>query len=278
MTYKHTQLIEDMKAWAVEAGAHIIHFSKKLKMDVQTKDDGSRVTEADLAAENFILGRFAKHYPDLPVIGEEAFGRGDAPSPNGHEAHILIDALDGTKPFLKGKPDVTVNIALVEKGSPTLGVIYAPFFGHLYYTHNGQAFKQDVGGGGDAFPISCRPLPEEGATFIASRDLTAEKGTADTHFPLIKADFITMGSSLKFCYVAEGLADIYVRPGRTCHWDTAAGHAILAAAGGQVLKLDPAKEGLGYVDLTYDPDVSGLYNPDFVALSSATLVYLKRNN
>ena len=285
MADNHKQFIEDIKGWAVEAGAYILRFAQAKNIDIQTKSDGSRVTEADLAAENFLLERFAKHYPSLSVIAEEAFSRGDAPKVLPGDTYVLIDALDGTKPFLKGKPDVTVNIALVEKGRAVLGVIYAPFFGKLYYTQGGQAYKQEdvLVSTGDAERIQCRSLPSEGAIFIASRDLVGKDRELYDVLPMPKSEFVTLGSSLKFCYIAEGLADIYIRPGRTCHWDTAAGQAILRAAGGEVFHLEQFLPQGNLDSLGYDPKVEGLYNPEFIALTDDVLKamdnkdrYLKR--
>ena len=197
--------------------------------EIDTKQDRSPVTEADRAAELVILAALARAAPGIPVIAEEEVAAGRIPAHD--EVYFLVDPLDGTKEFVRGGDDFTVNVGLIEGGSPTLGVVFTPASGEL---HAGLA----VAAAWKSDRISRRPIqtraPGSSLTAVASK----------SHFNQATADYldraapgcgyIAVGSSLKFCMVAEGKADIYPRLSPTSEWDTAAGHAILLAAGGRV--------------------------------------------
>jgi 3'(2'), 5'-bisphosphate nucleotidase len=219
--------------------------------EARTKEDGSPVTEADERAQEIIL----RHLGDeLPIIAEEDASAGSEP-PEG--SFWLVDPLDGTKEFLNRNGEFTVNIARIEQGVPVLGVVLAPALGRLFAAAPGQRpFVEDGGGRRE---ISARTIPPEGATIVSSRshgDADAlGRFTADRRV----AASVSAGSSLKFCLVAEGEADIYPRFGRTMEWDTAAGHAVVLAAGGKVTDLS------GDALLYGKP---GFENPHFIAWGS----------
>ncbi len=198
-----------------------------------TKADASPVTEADERAEKIIVSKLNKLWPNIPVIAEEmaAAGKcGEVASP-----FFLVDPLDGTKEFLNRNGEFTVNIARIENGKPALGVVFAPAIDRLWWGEVGKAAAASNGNGWKR--ITVRSLPLDGATVVASR--SHRDAATDEFLKSIKLNSIaSRGSSLKFCLVAEGEADIYPRFGRTMEWDTAAGHAVLSAAGGKVLNIN----------------------------------------
>jgi len=215
------------------------------------KADGSPLTEADLAAHGAILAGLAAACPEFPVISEEDAGCAEAP-PGG--AFILVDPLDGTREFLSGNGEFTVNIALIEAGAPVAGVVLAPALGRLWWGAVGEGAGLRATDG-TARPIAARRAPAEGLVAVASRshrDAETEAFLAGQHV----AGLRSVGSSLKFCLVAEGEADLYPRFGPTMEWDTAAGQAVLAAAGGRV--VTPAGAPFRY-------GKPGLRNGPFVA-------------
>ncbi len=225
---------------AHQAGAAIMDIYHS---DFQTtmKSDQSPVTAADEEAEAIILAGLAKLPNPLPVIAEEQMARGLKTKID--QNFFLVDPLDGTKEFISRNGEFTVNIAKIENGTPTGGVVYAPALGELFVGEKGQGaycatlqFDQKFSTA-HFIPIKTRNLPYAGATVLASRshmDDETEKFIAT--FKVEKC--ITAGSSLKFCRIAQGQADLYPRFGRTMEWDTAAGHAVLAAAGGTVTTPD----------------------------------------
>jgi len=220
---------------------------------VESKDDHSPVTEADRRAEALIAAALRDEIAGaLPIVGEEAASAGLAPTLTGGP-FWLVDPLDGTKEFVKRGTDFTVNIALIEDGRPALGVIHAPATGDTYWGSRHGAFaSQD---GGRPRRIRCRPRPADGVVAIVSRShRTPETDAYLKRFAVSRE--ISVGSSLKFCRVAAGEADLYPRMGRTMEWDTAAGHAILRVAGGFVRTLRGD-------ELTYGKP--GFENPFFVA-------------
>ena len=223
---------------------------------VREKADASPVTEADEQAESRILAALLELTPEIPVVSEEAFSRGLAPRVDGR--FWLADPLDGTREFVERNGEFTVNIALVENGEPSLGVVLAPALGQLFAGARGVgAFSE---GDGQRRRIACRRPPAEGLTVVSSRSHGDAASLADFLGGRPVAASRRAGSSLKFCLVAAGEADLYPRLGRTMEWDTAAGHAVLAAAGGRVETLDGRA-------LTYGkPDFS---NPHFVAAGLA---------
>lgn len=200
------------------------------------KADGSPVTDADDAAEAAILKRLAVRLPHLPVLAEEAAARGEMMAAG--QAFILVDALDGTREFLSHNGEFTVNIGLIIDAEPRAGVVYAPALGKLWIG-GATASTCDVAPGAALPPpaerrvIHARPAPEQGLTALMSRS-HADPATEAFLAKLPVKERRKAGSSLKFCVVAEGQADVYPRSGQTMEWDTAAGDAVLRAAGGIV--------------------------------------------
>lgn len=221
-------LVRDLGEAAREAGEAILAIVRR-GFEVEAKSDCSPVTEADRAAELVILAALARLAPGIPVIAEEEVAAGRIPAHD--EIYFLVDPLDGTKEFIRGGDDYTVNIGLIEGGSPTLGVVYSPATGRLLGGAVNAGAWLDEGQG--PRPITTR---ERGSaiTAVASKS-HLNQATVDYLEAAVGAcDFASVGSSLKFCIVAEGRADIYPRAAPTSEWDTAAGHAILLAAGGLV--------------------------------------------
>jgi 3'(2'), 5'-bisphosphate nucleotidase len=214
---------------------------------VQGKADDSPVTLADQQAEAMILAGLRALTPDIPVVAEEAVAAGQAPVLAPGERFWLVDPLDGTREFVARNGEFTVNIALIVGGRPVLGVVLAPAvpgpqgsIGCLYAGIVGQgAWQEDAAG---RRPIACRAVPEQGLTVMGSRS-HGDAAAMDAFLARYLAGrqvahFGTAGSSLKFCQLAAGQADLYPRLGRTMEWDIAAGHAVLAAAGGSVCRAD----------------------------------------
>ncbi|QPQ56120.1 3'(2'),5'-bisphosphate nucleotidase CysQ [Allosphingosinicella flava] len=242
---------------ALEAGAEIeAIYGAGCATDY--KEDGSPVTEADRKAEAIILARLATFYPDIPILAEEEACAGRIPDLG--RRFFCVDPLDGTKGFVQRNGEFTVNIALVENGAPVAGVVYAPDSHALFYGARGEgAFRQREGS--VLQPIRTRPRPEAGLTAIGSRNHQKPETDAWVAGKGI-AEFLPSGSSLKFCLIAEGSADVYPRHGPTMEWDTAAGQAVLEAAGGRVMMLDGDCE-MG--PLRYGKVETGFLNPNFVA-------------
>lgn len=195
------------------------------------------MTEADHAAEAVILGRLKEIAPQIPVIAEEEVAAGRVPSV-GRE-FFLVDPLDGTKEFIQKRGDFTVNIALIRERSPLLGVVYAPAKSSLFAGNVSAryAFRSDQNTDDTALAprraIGVRPVPKIGVTAVSSRSHSTPE--TDAYLALCNvSDRVSVGSSLKFCLVATGEADLYPRLGPTMEWDTAAGQAVLLAAGGSV--------------------------------------------
>ena len=221
----------------------IHHFDNPAKatgLKVLDAEEGLRLAagKADLAAEKIIEKGLANTTPDIPIIGEEAAAAGRLPLLEGAEYFWLVDPLDGTREFITGSGDYTVNIALIHNGVPVLGVVYAPVPGILYAGFGaGRALKWTEDTGRDK-EINVRPAPKEGMTVVASK----HHGDSDKLNEFLEGfkvrKLIRRGSSLKICAVAEGKADLYPRFGPTCEWDTAAGDAVLRAAGGAIADLD----------------------------------------
>ncbi len=228
-------LLAALRPVAAEAAAATLQYYGKATASV--KDDGSPVTAADEAAEAVILAALDRLTPDIPVVSEEAAAKGLTPEVAGTR-FWLVDPLDGTKEFLSGNGEFTVNIALIESGVPVLGIVVAPALGETYEAAgSGTATLTDSAG---TRPIRVRDVPPEGLTVVGSRshgDATAMDGFLAGRRV---AAFRAAGSSLKLCLIARGEADLYPRLGTTMEWDIAAGQAVLAAAGGRVETLDGA--------------------------------------
>ena len=228
MSVDYARLTDDLAEAAKEAGEAILEIVRR-GFDVEAKGDRSPVTEADRAAELIILAALARAAPGVPVIAEEEVAAGRVPRHG--DVFFLVDPLDGTKEFVRGGDDYTVNIGLIEHGVPTLGVVFAPATGRLHGGCVGEGAWLDEGAG--RVSIRTRGRGEE-VTAVASKS-HLNQATIDYLEAAVGAcGYLSIGSSLKFCIVAEGLADIYPRAAPTSEWDTAAGHAVLLAAGGLV--------------------------------------------
>ena len=236
---------------AIEAGEAIMRLYRQ-GIVVQTKDDASPVTEADEIADALIVAGLAAGAPGIPIVSEESVAQGRMPDISSGR-FWLVDPLDGTKEFISGTDEFTVNIALVENGSPILGALHAPALNECYLADGHGAFL--ITKNGYRRPIRARALPSDGAVVVASRN--HRDATTDEFIARHQTSRITSaGSALKFGLLAKGVADLYPRFGRTMEWDTAAGHAVLTAAGGSLKCMD------GTV-LRYGKE--GLDNPAFVA-------------
>jgi 3'(2'),5'-bisphosphate nucleotidase len=208
---------------------------------VRDKADASPVTAADEAAEKIILADLAEIAPDIPVVAEESVAGGKIPRVA--DRFFLVDPLDGTKEFIGRRDEFTVNIALIENGEPVLGVVLAPARRELFWgdVRAGRAGHMDAEPDGTmplmGAPLRAREAPPDGLVAVASRSHRSPETDAFLAKYPVK-EFRSIGSSLKFCLVAAGQADVYPRLGPTMEWDTAAGHAVLTAAGGSVTTLE----------------------------------------
>jgi 3'(2'),5'-bisphosphate nucleotidase len=254
-----TDLLDALVAAAIAAGG-IILTVRDGGLSVERKADASPVTEADRAAEREITARLATIAPGVPVVAEEAVSEGRIPEIG--DAFFLVDPLDGTREFVQGGKDFTVNIGLIRNGKPEVGVIYVPAMKKLFAGAVGLgAWRTEVEGGvpGGRRPMRIRPAPDGPITVVASRShRTPETDAFIRRFAV--AELVNRGSSLKFCVIAEGKADLYPRMGTTMQWDTAAGEAILRAAGGRVVTVAGAP-------LFYGRNTEGelFKNPWFIA-------------
>jgi 3'(2'), 5'-bisphosphate nucleotidase len=225
---EYGRLLEDLAVAAREAGEAILEIVRR-GFDVEHKQDSSPVTEADRGAELIILAALARAAPGVPVIAEEEVAAGRIPAHG--DTYFLVDPLDGTKEFVRGGDDYTVNIGLIVDGTPHLGAVFAPATQRLQGGLLGEgAWLEDANG---RIPIQTR-TPGTELVAVASKS-HFNQPTADYLCEAAKdCGYVAIGSSLKFCIVAEGRADIYPRLSPTSEWDTAAGHAVLLAAGGRV--------------------------------------------
>jgi 3'(2'), 5'-bisphosphate nucleotidase len=224
----HARLIDELAEAAREAGEAILTIVRR-GFEVESKHDTSPVTEADRAAELVILAALARAAPGVPVIAEEEVAAGRIPAHD--NTYFLVDPLDGTKEFIRGGDDYTVNIGLIEKGVPKLGVVFAPATGTLHCGCVGEGAWVDDGQGRRT--IQTRPKRAQ-LTAVASKSHLNQATVDYLNAAVGTCNYVSVGSSLKFCIVAEGEADIYPRAAPTSEWDTAAGHAVLLAAGGLV--------------------------------------------
>ncbi len=249
---------------ALAAGKEIMRIYRT-DFAVETKLDASLLTEADGLAEAIILAGLRTAEPDLQVIAEESVAGGTIPEHGSRFA--LVDPLDGTKEFVAKNGEFTVNIAIIEHGRPIMGVVYAPALHRLFVAESpSHAWQSKAAPDGPVpkkrNPLRIRPAPEKGLTAVASKShRSPETDTWLAKYPV--QEIIGAGSALKFCLVAAGEADVYPRLGRTMEWDTAAGQAVVEAAGGRVLTLDHAP-------LLYGKRARGYDNPDFVVYGDVT--------
>jgi len=276
-------LLAVLKLIAERAGkeilAHYVAGEEGEGPAVREKADSTPVTEADEDAEAFILEALAKLTPDIPVVSEEAASAGYLPDVSGGR-FWLVDPLDGTREFLSRNGEFTVNIALVENGRPVAGVVHAPALAMTWSGAQADAgLSQASAASGPAIAsfsetdketmaMRVRDLPSDGATVVASR----RHGSGDLLDDFLKdytvKDLVSAGSSLKFCLVASGRADLYPRFGRTMEWDTAAGHAVLLAAGGTVETTAGGTVATSPgIPLSYGKP--GFENPFFIAKGAA---------
>ena len=252
-TFWFLNMIDTLIELATEAGMVIREIYESGKFTTSIKSDNSPVTTADEKANEIILRTLEQRFPKIPAISEESENRVLEIG-----KYFIIDPLDGTKGFLNKTNNFTVNIAFINDWKPELGVIYSPISGELFYTsQNQESFKYNFLKKSQKVRLLRKHKNREIITFISS----------DTNFigreskilkDEVEHDILKIGSSIKFCKLAEGVADIYPRFGRTMEWDTAAGHAILKYAGGSIIDLKTKKE-LIYGKKNYE-------NGSFVAL------------
>ncbi|MEQ8395238.1 3'(2'),5'-bisphosphate nucleotidase CysQ [Thalassobaculum sp.] len=232
--YDNTALLDSIVAIARDAGKVILPYYRA-DTAVDGKADGSPVTAADRAAEVVIIDALKKLTPDIPVVAEESVEAGRIPDVSGGR-FWLVDPLDGTKEFINRRDDFTVNIGLVEDGTPVLGVVLTPVDGMAWAGAVGTgAWEED--GDGQRRAIAVRRPDANGLTVVASKSHRNPE-LEDYIATLTVKESVSRGSALKFCLVARGEADIYPRTGPTMEWDTAAGHAVLLAAGGSLTTFD----------------------------------------
>ncbi|MGC9417397.1 MAG: 3'(2'),5'-bisphosphate nucleotidase CysQ [Rhodovulum sp.] len=255
----YAKLESVMRRAALLAGARIMEIYRSDDFEVRTKSDASPVTEADDAADALICGELARAFPDVLIITEEQSDTHAERAVN----FLIVDPLDGTKEFVKRRGDFTVNIAWVENGRPVRGVVYAPAKGRMFYTRADGSSVEESGDlvpdtVGDLRPIAVSSTDNDALVVVASKS-HRDQATDDYISKYPVKDMTSAGSSLKFCLVATGEADLYPRLGRTMEWDTAAGHAVLVGAGGRVVRFDD------HTPLTYGKP--GYENPFFIACS-----------
>lgn len=234
----HDRIAREFRRLALEAGEVIMRIYMAEDFDVKVKSDESPVTEADEAADALIAAGLRAAFPEITLVTEEqaeSHGRTAA-------RFIIVDPLDGTKEFIKRRGEFTVNIALVEDGVPTRGVVYAPARGRLFYTDAAGRSVEEEGPFDPAAPGRTRPIsvsrPDNGALMVVASKSHRDPATDAYIAKYSVRDMTSAGSSLKLCLVATGEADLYPRLGRTMEWDTAAGDAVLRGAGGRMVRFE----------------------------------------
>jgi 3'(2'), 5'-bisphosphate nucleotidase len=240
-------LMDDLTKVVARAAEAILDLA--LEPSVRTKDDGSPVTAADEAAEAIICDGLKRLASSLPIVSEEQADH-NRPKAVGRGSYFLVDPLDGTREFIAGRNEYTINIALMTDGAPILGIVCAPALGDFWRGIVGKGAERvsTPRGAGGATPIHTRPRPKHDIVAMVSRShLEARTRAFLDGFP--QAKLVQCGSSVKFCRLAEGSADLYPRLAPTRDWDIAAGHAILKAAGGHVAAPDGAPLVYGTDDL-----------------------------
>ena len=251
------RLIPVIRRLALEAGDRIMEVYDGPEFAVKSKHDSSPVTEADEAADALISAGLRAEFPEIVLITEEQAASHALTA----STFLIVDPLDGTKEFVQRRGDFTVNIAYVENGVPLRGVVYAPAKGRLFYTlANGVAVEEtgafDKSTPGPQQPISVSS-PDNGGLMVVASKSHRDQATDDYIGKYVVKDMKSAGSSLKFCLIATGEADLYPRLGRTMEWDTAAGDAVLRGAGGHVVRFDD------HTPLAYGK--TGWDNPFFIA-------------
>ena len=253
----YNSLIPVIRSLAIEAGNKIMEIYNSDDFEIKTKSDDSPVTAADEAADAIISAGLRAAFPEMMLVTEE---QSDSHKAKG-DTFLIVDPLDGTKEFIHRRGDFTVNIAVVEKGVPTRGVVYAPAKDRMFYTQaDGQSVEETgemaIDTVGPTQLIGVAKADNSALMVVASK--SHRDAATDAYIGKYQVkDSKSAGSSLKFCLVATGEADIYPRVGRTMEWDTAAGHAVLAGAGGQVVRFDD------HTPLVYGKE--DFANPFFIA-------------
>ena len=242
----HGQLVPALASLMSEAGARILELAAK-GLRGRSKPDASMVTDADEAAEAILRAGIVRLLPGIPIVAEEAITHGQTMA--AADAFFLVDPLDGTREILAGWSDFTVNVALVSKHKPVLGLVYAPADGVLYAGGDGRALRAKLPAGSrfseaDAVPIRARARPERLVATVSRSHLDPASEAFLAKLPVSRR--IQVGSAIKFCRLAEGAADVYPRLSPVQEWDAAAGHALLVAAGGSMAALDGTPLVYGY--------------------------------
>lgn len=253
------KMMVTLRKLALEAGDRIMEIYASPDFEVKSKADQSPVTEADEAADALISAGLRAAYPDAALVTEEQSATHDLKARD----FFIVDPLDGTKEFVRRRGDFTVNIAWVENGVPVRGVVYAPAKERLFWTRaDGTTVEESAPFDKDTIG-TCTPIsvskPDNLALLVVASKSHRDAATDAYISKYQVADMKSAGSSLKFCLVATGEADLYPRLGRTMEWDTAAGHAVLSGAGGQVVRFDD------HTPLTYGKNI--YENPFFIALA-----------
>lgn len=253
------RLVPVIRRLALEAGDRIMEVYNGPDFAVKSKSDASPVTEADEAADAIISAGLREAFPEVVLITEEQA----ASHALSASTFFIVDPLDGTKEFVQRRGDFTVNIAYVEAGVPLRGVVYAPAQGRLFYTLADGTAVEETGALGKAVPGDVTPItvstPDNAGLMVVASKSHRDQATDDYIGKYAVKDMKSAGSSLKFCLVATGEADLYPRLGRTMEWDTAAGDAVLRGAGGRVVRFDD------HTPLAYGKP--GWDNPFFIALA-----------
>ena len=259
------QLIPIIRRLALEAGDRIMEVYNGPDFEVKSKSDASPVTVADEAADALISAGLRAAFPDVVLITEEQADSHALVA----RSFLIVDPLDGTKEFVQRRGDFTVNIAYVENGVPVRGVVYAPAQGRLFYTLAGGEAVEETGALDKATPGAVRQIgvssPDNTALMVVASKSHRDAATDDYIGQYAVKDMKSAGSSLKFCLVATGEADLYPRLGRTMEWDTAAGDAVLRGAGGHVVRMDDL------TPLTYGKP--GWDNPFFIAYAPGVALH-----
>jgi len=258
------RLEQVMRRLALEAGDAIMEIYDSGDLGTRAKDDASPVTLADEAADRLIAAGLRAAFPDVALVTEEQAATHSARA----ATFLIVDPLDGTKEFVQRRGDFTVNIAYVENGVPLCGVVYAPAKGRLFYTTADGRAVEEAGPFERETPGDRRPItvstPDNRALMVVASKSHRDAATDDYIAKYAVRDMTSAGSSLKFCLVATGEADLYPRLGRTMEWDTAAGDAVLRGAGGEVVRFDD------HTALSYGKP--GFENPFFIAFAPGVLL------
>lgn len=256
---EYENLMSVLRRLALEAGDKIMEIYVQDDFEVRSKSDESPVTIADEAADALIDAGLRAAFPEMPLITEEQAATHKTQA----DTFLIVDPLDGTKEFINRRGDFTVNIALVERGVPTHGVVYAPARSRMFYTLPDGSSVEELGTLdkdqiGEQVSLNVAQADNASLTVVASK--SHRDAQTDAYIAKYQVnDMRSAGSSLKFCLVAAGEADLYPRLGRTMEWDTAAGHAVLRGAGGEVVRFND------HQPLVYGKE--GFANPFFIAMS-----------